>query len=165
MRFCCVVFLILGVLFQAAPQETDGPADGDQAGGLLEAREVPAEASGAEAPSPGDGAGDASHESQDSGEGWYMGKPIRDIVFEGLNHLDPSELEGITRPYLEKLFSDSLYTEILGKLYALDYFDTITPTAVRSGLAGNEVILRFAVKEKPVVSKINFTGAQGLRRN
>jgi len=164
MRFCCVVFLILGVLFQAAPQETDGPADGDQAGGLLEAREVPAEASGAEAPSPGDGAGDASHESQDSGEGWYMGKPIRDIVFEGLNHLDPSELEGITRPYLEKLFSDSLYTEILGKLYALDYFDTILPAAVPADEARTAVILRFTVTERPVIARIEFVGNDGLRR-
>jgi len=95
---------------------------------------------------------------------WYQGKPIRRIVFDGLVHVDPMELEGITGPFISRTFSDDVYWDILGRLYALEYFESITPTAVRADLAGNEVLLRFAVVERPTVARINFTGNSGLRR-
>jgi outer membrane protein insertion porin family len=97
-------------------------------------------------------------------EEWYQGKPIRDIVFEGLKNVKASELEGITEPYTGRLFSDQVYWEILGSLYALEYFETISPTAVRADPQGSEVVIRFTVTERPIVSRINFSGNNGLRR-
>ncbi|GAB6391654.1 MAG: outer membrane protein assembly complex, YaeT protein/outer membrane protein assembly factor BamA [Treponematales bacterium] len=98
-------------------------------------------------------------------ENWYQGKPIRDVVFEGLVHVSASELEGITSPYRGKPFDDDTYWEILGRLYALEYFDLITPATERAGAGGNEVVLRFTVKEKPIVSRIDLAGNSGLRRS
>jgi len=106
------------------------------------------------------GAGVAQEE-----KAWYQDKPIRDIVFEGLEHVPASDLEGITKFYIGKAFTDDLYWELLGRLYALEYFDTITSTAVRWDYEGTQMILRFTVKEKPIVSKINVVGNSGLRRN
>jgi outer membrane protein insertion porin family len=97
-------------------------------------------------------------------EEWYQGKPIKDIVFEGLEHVALSELEGITEPYIGGAFNDDVYWDILGKLYALEYFDNISPTAIPADPMRNEVTIRFTVTEKPIVSRINFVGNSGLRR-
>jgi len=102
--------------------------------------------------------------SQQSEE-WYQGKPIRRITFDGLLHVSSMELEGITEQYINRPFSDDIYWDILGRLYALEYFENITPVAVRADSAGNEVILRFNVVERPTVSRITFTGNNNIRRN
>ena len=99
------------------------------------------------------------------GDAWYRGKPIRDIVFVGLRHVKAVELEGLVEPYRGRIFDDSIFWEIQGKLYALEYFETISPSAVRADETGGEVILRFAVTERPIVSRVNFDGNRGLRRN
>jgi outer membrane protein insertion porin family len=96
---------------------------------------------------------------------WYQGKPIKDIVFVGLRHVKASELEGLMEPYKGMPFDDSLFWEIQGKLYALEYFELINPSAVPADFTRDEVILRFAVTERPTVSRINFTGNAGVRRN
>ncbi|MCL2763082.1 MAG: outer membrane protein assembly factor BamA [Treponema sp.] len=96
---------------------------------------------------------------------WYQGKPIKDIVFVGLRHIKASELEGLMDPYRGRLFNDSLFWEIQGKLYALEYFDLIQPRAVPADNLSNEVIIRFDVTERPIVSRITFSGNTGLRRN
>jgi outer membrane protein insertion porin family len=96
---------------------------------------------------------------------WYEGKPIKDIIFTGLKHVKVSELEGLMEPYRGRPFDDSLFWEIQGKLYALEYFDLINPSAVPADFNREEVILRFAVTERPTVGRINFVGNSGLRRS
>jgi outer membrane protein insertion porin family len=102
--------------------------------------------------------------AQESGE-WYQGKPIRNIVFEGLRHISASELEGVVAPFIGRLFNDDIFWEIQGRLYALEYFDMITPSAVPTDALGNEVIIRFAVTERPTLSKITFVGNSKIRRS
>ena len=97
-------------------------------------------------------------------EEWYQGKPIRDIVFTGLRHVKLSELEGLMESYRGRPFDDTIFWEIQGKLYALEYFDLISPSAVPADAFGNEVIIRFAVTERPIVSRIVFVGNSGIRR-
>ena len=96
---------------------------------------------------------------------WFHGRPIRRIVFQGLVNVRTSDLDGITEQYINRLFSDDLYWELLGRLYALEYFEDITPSAVRADLAGTEVMLRFTVVERPVVTRINFSGNSSVRRS
>jgi len=96
---------------------------------------------------------------------WYQGKPIRRIVFDGLLHVKSTELDGITEPYINKPFTDEVYWDILGRLYAMEFFESITPVAVRADPMGSEVILRFTVVERPTISRITFTGNSGVRRN
>ncbi|GHU90266.1 outer membrane protein assembly factor BamA [Spirochaetia bacterium] len=102
--------------------------------------------------------------AQDAGE-WYQGKPIKDIVFNGLRHVNASELEGIMAPFIGKPFNDDVFWEIQGRLYALEYFDVINPSAVPADISGNEVIIRFNVTERPIVSRITFVGNSHIRRN
>jgi outer membrane protein insertion porin family len=97
-------------------------------------------------------------------EGWYEGKPIKDIVFTGLKHVKASELEGLMESYRGRLFDDDVFWEIQGQLYALEYFEVISPSAVPADPQGTEVIIRFAVTERPIVSRINFVGNSHLRR-
>ena len=101
------------------------------------------------------------------GEEWYQGKPIKEISFTGLRHVRIAELEGLMEPYIGLPFSDSVFLEIQGKLYALEYFELISPSAVPSDASRSSVILRFAVTERPRVVRINFVGNSnvGLRRN
>jgi outer membrane protein insertion porin family len=94
---------------------------------------------------------------------WYQDKPIRRIVFEGLHHVKARELEGVTEPYVGRKLTDDIFWELQGSLYALEYFDTISPQALPYDTDGSAVIIRFTVTERPVISKISFEGNKGLR--
>ncbi|MDR3171156.1 MAG: outer membrane protein assembly factor BamA [Treponema sp.] len=96
---------------------------------------------------------------------WYQGKPIKNVVFDGLKHVSAAELEGVTEAYIGKAFSDELFLDIQGRLYALEYFELISPSAVPGDLEGNTVILRFTVTERPTASRIIFSGNAHIRRN
>jgi outer membrane protein insertion porin family len=100
---------------------------------------------------------------QVSGE-WYQGKPINDIVFDGLHNVSASELDGVVTPFIGQVFSDEVFWEIHGRLYALEYFESITPSAIPADTSGSAVIIRFRVVERPTVSRITFTGNNNIRR-
>ncbi|MBI9098697.1 MAG: outer membrane protein assembly factor BamA [Spirochaetaceae bacterium] len=102
--------------------------------------------------------------AQQNDEEWYLGKTIVDIRFTGLDTVSSTELSGLVREYISSEFSDSLFYEIQSKLYALDYFELIIPAALKGDSQGNTVILEFEVKEKPVISEIEFTGNSRIRR-
>jgi outer membrane protein insertion porin family len=95
---------------------------------------------------------------------WYQGKPIRDIVFEGLRAITASELDGVMEPFIGASFNDEIFWEIHGRLYALEYFDSIIPSAVPADAAGSAVIIRFKVVERPTVSRIIFSGNKAISR-
>ncbi len=94
---------------------------------------------------------------------WYQGKPIRDITFDGLRHVDVSELESVTDRYLGRLFSDTVFLELQSAIYALEFFDLISPSAVPADSRGSEVIIRFTVTERPIISQISFVGNGSIR--
>jgi outer membrane protein insertion porin family len=98
------------------------------------------------------------------GNVWYQGKPIQDIVFEGLHFIKASELDGVMEPFIGVPFDDEIFWEIHGRLYALEYFDSIIPSAVPADASGNAVIIRFRVAERPTVSRILFTGNSAVPR-
>jgi outer membrane protein insertion porin family len=95
---------------------------------------------------------------------WYQGKPIRDIVFDGLRSIKASEMDGVMEPFIGEVFNDEIFWEIQGRLYALEYFDSITPTAVPADATGSAVIIRFRVTERPTVSRIVFSGNREIPR-
>jgi outer membrane protein insertion porin family len=96
---------------------------------------------------------------------WYLGKPIERITFDGLNHVKQSDLEGVTGQYVAKTFTDELFWELTGQLYALELFEDINPSAVPADPLGSAVIIHFTVVERPFVSSITFEGNKGLRRS
>jgi outer membrane protein insertion porin family len=108
--------------------------------------------------------GFAQGTDRQSSDEWYQGKPIREIVFSGLKNISQSELDALMNPYKGRVFNNSVFLEIQGKLYALEYFERLEPGILRYNAAGSEVILKFTVVERPVIGRINFTGNTGLRR-
>jgi len=100
-----------------------------------------------------------------SSDEWYQGKPIREIVFSGLKNIAQSELDALMNPYKGRIFNNSTFLEIQGKLYALEYFERLEPSILRHNAAGSEVIIKFTVVERPVVGRISFTGNTGMRRH
>jgi outer membrane protein insertion porin family len=106
-----------------------------------------------------------SQETSQQGDDWYQGKPIRDILFNGLKNVRQSELDALMQHYKGIGFNDTVFWEIQGKLYALEYFDHIEPSTRRANAEGSEVTIVFTVVERPLISRINFVGLAGLRRS
>lgn len=94
---------------------------------------------------------------------WYVGKPIEDIRFEGLENVDSADLEAIIEPFVGRTYSDAVLLDLQRRLYALDYFQVIIPNAVRADEEGSAVILRFDVTERPVVEAVEFAGNSRVR--
>ncbi|WP_306698630.1 POTRA domain-containing protein, partial [Treponema endosymbiont of Eucomonympha sp.] len=95
-------------------------------------------------------------------EDWYYGKIIKAVEFEGWHNVKSADLDGVIKPFVGKPFTDGLYSDLTGCLYALDYFDDINPTAHPADSTRETVRLSFAVTERPVVSKLLFSGNSGV---
>jgi outer membrane protein insertion porin family len=93
-----------------------------------------------------------------------MNKPVKDIVFSGLEHVKAGELSEITDLYVGCLYTDDLLMELLEKVYSLGYFELVTPSAIPADPAGTEMIIEFTVKEFPRVIRIDFLGNNRIRR-
>lgn len=100
--------------------------------------------------------------SQES-DAWYMGKPIKGIEFQGLKAVSKGDMEGITRPYLGKDFSDELFLELQSRVNEADYFESIEPVALPGDKEGKSIIIRFLVTEKEVIESIKFEGNHGIK--
>ncbi|MBN1835341.1 MAG: outer membrane protein assembly factor BamA [Spirochaetales bacterium] len=95
---------------------------------------------------------------------WYIGKPIADFRFTGLQIVNESELAPIVRPYVGQEFTLDVFFEIQDKLYALDYFELIEANAEPGDPERSSVIVQFRVQEKPTVGEILLEGNRRLRR-
>jgi outer membrane protein insertion porin family len=95
---------------------------------------------------------------------WYLGKPIADFQFLGLESVSEAELRPVVRPYIGQDFSLETFFEIQDKLYALDYFELIEANAEPGDAERSSVIVQFRVKEKPTVEDIVVEGNRRLRR-
>ncbi|MBQ5781040.1 MAG: outer membrane protein assembly factor BamA, partial [Spirochaetaceae bacterium] len=100
--------------------------------------------------------------SQES-SGWYYDKPIRNIRFEGLDTIRSFDLDGIKNQFIGKNFSDEVYLDLINRLYALDYFDDISPEVFPVDEKRNSLALVFTVKEKPVIKEINYSGNKKIK--
>lgn len=94
---------------------------------------------------------------------WYVGKPIEDIRFAGLENVDESDLSAIVEPFIGREYSDAVLLDLQRRLYALDFFQVIIPNAIRADEASSGVILRFDVTERPVVEEVRFSGNSRVR--
>jgi len=94
---------------------------------------------------------------------WYYGKLIKNVSFKGLKATNEKDLNGIRNFYVSKKFSDDVYSEMLDKLYALDYFEDITPSVVPGDSNKNTVIVIFDVVERTSIKRIRVKGNKALR--
>ncbi len=102
--------------------------------------------------------------AQNDDPDWYLDEPIYDIVFDGLEFISESELDGIVEPFIGQRFTESRFQNLQRRLYALDYFEEIIPMAERGGPDDDQLVLRFEVVERAVVSQIRFEGNRSVRR-
>ena len=66
-------------------------------------------------------------QSEDSD--WFWNHTITKIEFEGLRTVKKSELTGVTSSFIGQPFTEELYSDMLDRLYALDFFEEIEPYA------------------------------------
>ena len=97
-------------------------------------------------------------------EEWYMGKPIADFTFIGLDTVSENELLPLVRPYIGTEFSLEVFWEIQETLYALDYFESIEANAEPGDDARESVAIEFTVQEKPTVEEVVLEGNRRLRK-
>lgn len=96
---------------------------------------------------------------------WYIGKPIENISFEGLQNVPMQRLDSILKPFIGKTFTDDLFLDLQTKLYTLDYFDEFYANAVSADGSFSAVTLVFVVTERPIIDKIVIKGNTRLRES
>lgn len=102
-------------------------------------------------------------QTEEEDDSWFYDKPISKIDFEGLDNVKKSDLTGIISSYIDDLFTDDVYNDLLDRLYAIDLFEDINPYAKHDEKDPNKVWLIFQVVERPVIKKISFEGNIKLR--
>lgn len=97
---------------------------------------------------------------------WYYGKPIKNIIFDGLVTISNTDVSAVTDQYIGLPFSDEVYSELLSKVYDLEFFnEDISTSALPFDEQKTSVVIRFTVKENPIVSKISFSGNLQIRNS
>ncbi len=100
--------------------------------------------------------------AQSAPDGWYYNKTIRGITFQGLKAVKSSDLEGITGSFVGREFNDTIYEDMINRIFALNYFEDITDIKM-TPIGGDytsckTIAITLTVKEYPVVSKITYKG-------
>lgn len=93
---------------------------------------------------------------------WFWNKPIAGLQWIGVNHADKKALDALAGEYVGKVFTQDLWTELQGRVYELDWFDSIDPQAFPANDAKTKVIIKIVVKEKPAVGRIKVEGNSGI---
>jgi outer membrane protein insertion porin family len=95
-------------------------------------------------------------------EDWFWDKPVSAVQWEGIGHADRRALDSLVMPYVGKPFTQDLWTEMQGRIYELDWFDTIDPQAFPANDSRTAVTIKILVKEKPAVRGVKVSGNSGL---
>jgi outer membrane protein insertion porin family len=96
---------------------------------------------------------------------WFWGKPIASVQWEGVVHADKRELDSTVKSYIGKDFTEELWVELQSKLYELDWFEKIEPTALPADATKAKVIIKFTVTEKPAIESVRVVGNSGIKTN
>lgn len=98
-----------------------------------------------------------------SSDDWYYDKEIVDIDFIGLSSVNSVDIMGVVSEFLGKPFTDAIYAEILNRIYSLEYFADIIPSAKPADALRQTVALEFEVTERPVIRELLFSGNKEVR--
>lgn len=96
-------------------------------------------------------------------DGWFWNKNISKIEFEGLKNVKKSDVSGVVSFYINQPFSEDNYSNLVDRLYTVDFFEDIESKVVRDEKNPDNVIIIFVVKEYPVIKKITYTGNKKIR--
>jgi len=101
--------------------------------------------------------------AQDQTDQWWTGKPIFSIQFDGLVHVDETELREITNGYLGKSYDNSLFTSLQSELFNLQYFAYFSAEAEKGGDSGEDLIIIFQFVELPIIETQVIIGNKTVR--
>lgn len=101
--------------------------------------------------------------TEENSDGWYYNKLIKSITFKNLKAVDAKEVDGVTSGFIGRKFTDETFGDLLDRIYALDLFDEISPEALPGDARKNTVSIVFTVTERPVVTRITFSGNRQIR--
>ncbi|NQT61095.1 MAG: hypothetical protein HQ557_19180, partial [Bacteroidetes bacterium] len=101
--------------------------------------------------------------AQDQTDQWWLGKPIFSIQFDGLVHVDESELREITNGYLGKSYENALFTSLQSELFNLQYFAYFSAQAEKGGDSGEDLIIIFQFVELPIIVTQEIIGNKTVR--
>ncbi|MCK9349233.1 MAG: outer membrane protein assembly factor BamA [Sphaerochaeta sp.] len=94
---------------------------------------------------------------------WYIGKRIASFSNTGLQNVDESTILDIQYAYLDEPFTDELFNELQGELYALDYFSYFLAEAQRTGEGNNELEIVMDFYELPYINQVAIEGNTGIK--
>ena len=83
--------------------------------------------------------------------------------FKNLKNVDSKEIDGVTASYIGRKFSYELYEQMIDRIYSLDLFDDVSTEAIPGDPKKNTVSIVFTVTERPVVTRIFFSGNRQVR--
>ena len=106
---------------------------------------------------------ETAEEASDSDSDWYYGKLIKSVTFKNLKNVDKKEVDGVVSGFIGRRFSDEIFNDMIDRIYSLDLFDDIVPEAVPADAKKNTVSIVFTVTERPIITRINFTGNRQIR--
>lgn len=96
-------------------------------------------------------------------QAWYVGKKIASFTNIGLQNVDKNKVADVQYPFVGKTFSDDLFNELQGKLYAMDNFLYFLAEAQRGGADNNELVIELSFFELPYIGNVVLVGNDNLK--
>ena len=96
-------------------------------------------------------------------ESWYLGKKIVSFTNTGLQNVPENIVADIQYAYIGKSFTEELFNELQGKLYALDQFQYFLAEAQRTGEGENELSIAMSFYELPYIGTVTITGNDTIK--
>ncbi|MDD3902689.1 MAG: outer membrane protein assembly factor BamA [Sphaerochaeta sp.] len=97
-------------------------------------------------------------------EPWYLGKKIVSFTNTGLQNVPENIVADIQYEYIGKSFSDQLFNELQGKLYALDQFQYFLAEAQRTGEGDTELSIAMSFYELPYIETVQISGNDSIKQ-
>ena len=96
-------------------------------------------------------------------QAWYVGKKIASFSNIGLQNVDKNKVADVQYPFIGKTFTDELFNELQGKLYAMDYFLYFLAEAQRGGSDDNALVIEMSFFELPYVDMVILVGNDNIK--
>ncbi len=96
-------------------------------------------------------------------QAWYAGKRIASFSNLGLQNVDEDRVADVQYPYIGKTFTDELFNELQGKLYAMDSFLYFLAEARRGGTDDNSLVIEMSFFELPYVDTVVLIGNDNMK--
>ncbi len=94
---------------------------------------------------------------------WYIGKKIASFTNIGLQNVDKNTVADVQYPFIGKTFTDDLFNELQGKLYAMDSFLYFLAEAQRGGTEDNSLVIEMSFFELPYVDMVVLIGNENIK--